>query len=70
MSYMPYCPISRAPLGGGDILPPPLEYSRYLENYVRYRHQTFSDLIGINLTPCLKILPNLVGFFFEKMTFQ
>ena len=63
------CGLTHAPLGG-TAAPPPLEYSRLLKNYVRYRHQTFSTLSDINLTPCLKILSNLVGKFLRKWRFS
>ena len=59
-----------APRWGGADSAPHLEYSQKLKNYVRYRHQTFSTLLDINLTPCLKILSNLVGKFLRKWRFS
>ena len=55
---------------GGCRFCPPLEYSRLVKYYVRYRHQTFSTLSDINLTPCLEILSNLVGKFLRKLRFS
>ena len=56
--------------GGGGLhqRPPPPARAR-VKNYERYRHQTFSTLSDIKLTPCLKLLSNLVGKFLRKWRF-
>ena len=60
---------SRKTEGGSDPTPPPPRRWR-VKNYVRYRDQTFSTLSDINVTPCLKILSNLVGKFLRKWRFS
>ena len=53
--------LTRAPLGGGAILSPPLVFLRYLLNQCRYHHQTCSTLSPNNFTHCVKILKSRVS---------